>query len=98
MNYVRSLIRDIPDFPKKGIVFKDITPVLASSKAFVQVIDWYTIMCADVDVIAGVDARGFIFGGAAAYALDKPFVPIRKKGKVPFKTISVSYDLEYGQE
>lgn len=92
-----AYIRDIPDYPKPGIVFKDITPLLANPKAFRYVI---TRIYADwrdrADVIVGLDARGFIFGGAAAFDLGLPFVPMRKKGKLPFDTVGVDYALEYG--
>jgi adenine phosphoribosyltransferase len=90
-------IRDIPDYPKPGILFKDITPLLRNPKAFREVItriymDWR----GHADVIVGLDARGFIFGGAAAFDLGLPFVPMRKKGKLPFDTVGVDYALEYG--
>jgi len=93
-------IRSIPDWPKKGILFRDITPLLADPKAFVAAID---ALCADftdagIEYVAAVEARGFIFGAAVARKLKAGFVPIRKKGKLPFKTESVSYDLEYGTD
>jgi adenine phosphoribosyltransferase len=96
---IRAAIRDIPDFPKKGIVFKDITPVLADSRLFHAVIDRFADELADsgVSKIVGIDARGFIFGGAVAYKLGLGFVPIRKKGKLPWTTRSASYSLEYGE-
>jgi adenine phosphoribosyltransferase len=93
-------IRNIPDWPKKGILFRDITPLLADPWAFAAAVD---ALCAPfndagVEYVAAVEARGFIFGAAAAKTLGVGFVPIRKKGKLPFKTESVSYDLEYGTD
>jgi adenine phosphoribosyltransferase len=93
-------IRSIPDWPKKGILFRDITPLLADPEAFAAAID---ALCAgfteaDIDYVAAVEARGFIFGAAVAKKLQAGFVPIRKKGKLPFKTESVTYDLEYGTD
>lgn len=93
-------IRSIPDWPKKGILFRDITPLLAEPAAFAAAVE---ALCADftkagIDYVAAVEARGFIFGAAAAEKLGVGFVPIRKKGKLPFKTESVSYDLEYGTD
>ena len=93
-------IRSIPDWPKKGILFRDITPLLADPKAFAAAID---ALCAgftktDIEFVAAVEARGFIFGAAVAEKLDAGFVPIRKRGKLPFKTESVTYDLEYGTD
>lgn len=91
-------IRDIPDWPKKGILFRDITPLLADPQAFPAAID---ALCAPfqqagVEYVAAVEARGFIFGAAAAARLGAGFIPIRKKGKLPWKTESASYELEYG--
>lgn len=93
-----AAIRNIPDFPKAGIQFKDITPVLADPRLFSGSIDLLTAHFApgDVDTVVGIDARGFIFAAAAAYRLKCGFVPVRKKGKLPFKTYEQSYDLEYG--
>jgi adenine phosphoribosyltransferase len=93
-------IRSIPDWPKKGILFRDITPLLADPKAFAAAID---ALCAgfieaDIEYVAAVEARGFIFGAAVARKLRAGFVPIRKKGKLPFKTESITYDLEYGTD
>ena len=93
-------IRSIPDWPKKGILFRDITPLLADPKAFSEAIN---ALCADfnnagIEYVAAVEARGFIFGAAVAEKLNAGFVPIRKKGKLPFKTESISYDLEYGTD
>jgi adenine phosphoribosyltransferase len=91
-------IRNIPDFPQPGIQFKDITPVLADPKLFAECIEQLTANFApgQVDEIVGIDARGFIFAAAAALKLGCGFVPVRKKGKLPYKTYEQSYDLEYG--
>lgn len=91
-------IRDVKDFPKPGIIFKDITPVLKSRELFAEVID---LMCEPYmenppDYIAGIESRGFIFGAAMAYKLGCGVVPVRKKGKLPYDTLEASYDLEYG--
>jgi len=93
-------IRDIPDFPKKGILFKDITTLLQDKDAFRQAIDQLAekFKGQKIDQVAAVDARGFIFGGAVAYKLGAGFVPVRKKGKLPFKTNSATYELEYGTD
>jgi len=93
-------IRSVPDWPKKGILFRDITPLLADPKAFAAAVDALCagITSADIGYVAAVEARGFIFGAAIARKLRAGFVPIRKKGKLPFKTESVSYDLEYGTD
>jgi adenine phosphoribosyltransferase len=91
-------IRNVPDFPKPGIQFKDITPVLANARLFAGSIDHLTGRFAPgaVDAVVGVDARGFIFAAAAAYRLKCGFIPVRKKGKLPHQTYEQSYDLEYG--
>ena len=91
-------IRNIPDFPKPGIQFKDITPVLADARLFSGSIDHLTSRFApgEVDAVVGIDARGFIFAAAAAYRLKCGFVPVRKQGKLPYRTYEQSYDLEYG--
>src|SRR3989441_6676410 len=91
-------IRNIPDFPKSGIQFKDITPVLADARLFAGSIDLLThnFRPGSVDVVVGIDARGFIFAAAAALKLRAGFVPVRKKGKLPYQTHEQSYDLEYG--
>lgn len=96
---LRAAVRDIPNFPKKGIVFKDITPVLADGRLFQSVIDRFAdeLAGSGVSKIVGIDARGFIFGGAVAYKLGLGFVPIRKKGKLPWTTRSAAYSLEYGE-
>jgi adenine phosphoribosyltransferase len=95
---IAAAIRNVPDFPKLGIQFKDITPVLADARLFAGAVDLMIERFApgDVDAVAGVDARGFIFAAAAAMKLRAGFVPIRKKGKLPFTTLEESYDLEYG--
>jgi adenine phosphoribosyltransferase len=93
-----KLIRDIPDFPKPGIVFKDITPVLRDAAAFQQVIDLFVEAArgAAPDIVAGVESRGFLFGAPVALALGVGFAPIRKIGKLPHETVQEKYDLEYG--
>jgi len=92
-------VRDVPDFPKKGIVFKDITPILSDGSLFKTSIDVFVERCRGkkIDKIAGIDARGFLFGSAVAYQLGVGFVPIRKRGKLPFKTEIAKYSLEYGE-
>lgn len=96
---IRRAIRNIPDFPKAGIQFKDITPVLADARLFSGTIDLLTagFQRGEVDSVIGIDARGFIFAAAAAVKLHAGFIPVRKKGKLPFDTHEQSYDLEYGQ-
>ncbi len=93
-------IRDIPDFPKKGVLFKDITPLLADGKAFQAAIDQIAERFADrdIDLVVGVEARGFIFAGALAYKLHTGTTLIRKPGKLPYKTQSAAYALEYGAD
>jgi adenine phosphoribosyltransferase len=93
-----AAIRNIPDFPKPGIQFKDITPVLGDARLFAGCVDLLIAGFTPgmVDAVVGIDARGFIFGGAAATQLRAGFVPVRKKGKLPYKTLVQSYDLEYG--
>lgn len=95
---LNNTIRTIPDFPKKGIMFKDITTLLNNSKAFKELIDFLKERYADknIDYVAGIESRGFIFGSALAYALEAGFVPVRKKGKLPYTTIAEKYALEYG--
>jgi adenine phosphoribosyltransferase len=95
---VSGAIRDIPDFPKPGIIFKDITTLLNDKNAFAVLINHLVVKYRDynLDFIAGIDARGFIFGAALASALGIGFVPIRKQGKLPYTTISEKYSLEYG--
>lgn len=95
---IEKAIRNIPDFPKPGIQFKDITPVLGDPRLFAASIDQLTssFKPGEVDFVVGIDARGFIFAGAAALKWGAGFVPIRKKGKLPFDTHEESYELEYG--
>src|SRR6266699_2111805 len=95
---VEAAIRNIPDFPKPGIQFKDITPLLADARLFSGCIDLLTdhLKPGMVDAVVGIDARGFIFAAAAALKLQAGFVPIRKKGKLPFQTHEQEYELEYG--
>ena len=98
MKELKEYIRSIPDFPEKGIIFRDVTSVLQDADALKLSIDELAkrLEGVDFDVIAGAESRGFIFGAPLAYVMHKPFVPIRKKGKLPRETVSVSYDLEYG--
>ena len=95
-----TYIRDVPDWPQEGIVFKDITPLLASPEGFREAIDTLAeeYMGIGVTKVMGAEARGFIFGGALAYRLGAGFVPARKPGKLPWDTTAVSYDLEYGTD
>jgi adenine phosphoribosyltransferase len=97
---LESYIRDIRDFPKEGVVFKDITPLLASPEGFKQAIDTLAVQYAEMGVtkVLGAEARGFIFGGALAYRLGAGFVPARKPGKLPWNTNRHTYDLEYGTD
>lgn len=96
----KSLIRDVADFPKPGIVFKDITPVLADAQAFTAVIDTMAkaLDGMKVEGICGLESRGFLFGPPLAMKLGVPFIPVRKKGKLPRETVSATYDLEYGSD
>jgi adenine phosphoribosyltransferase len=96
---LRAAVRDVPDFPKPGIIFKDITPILSSGKLFRASIDLFLENCRgkEIDKIVGIDARGFLFGSAVAYELGVGFVPLRKKGRLPYKTESAKYSLEYGE-
>lgn len=94
---LNKLIREIPDFPKPGIVFKDITPLIADAAALITVSKEIANLAIDCEYIAGIEARGFIFGSAASVLAGKGFIPIRKSGKLPGKTLSRSYELEYGQ-
>ncbi|MFC1452024.1 adenine phosphoribosyltransferase [Verrucomicrobiota bacterium] len=95
---LKAAIRDVPDFPKPGILFKDITPVLSDPALYRQAVDIFVERCsrAGAQRIAAVDARGFFFGGAVCDRLSLGLVPIRKKGKLPYKTYEESYELEYG--
>jgi len=96
--WLQDYIRDVPDFPEPGIVFKDITPLLASPDALRYSVEALAdhLIGADIDVVVGIDARGFIFGAPIACRIGCGFVPVRKKGKLPGDVTSVSYDLEYG--
>ena len=98
MKKLEEYVRSIPDFPEPGIIFRDVTSILQDADGLQLAIDSIQekIKDVDVDVIAGTESRGFIFGVPVAYNLHKPFVPIRKKGKLPCETISQDYDLEYG--
>ena len=97
---LEDYIRDVPDWPKKGILFRDITPLLAEPKALATAIDALSSGFKDqnIEYVAAVEARGFIFGAAVAERLHAGFVPVRKKGKLPHKTESITYDLEYGTD
>ena len=97
---LKSLIRDVPDFPKQGIVFKDITPLLADEIAFSSVIDLIVVHFGrgNVDKVVGIEARGFILASPVAYHFGAGFVPVRKSGKLPWETESAQYSLEYGTE
>jgi len=96
---LRAAVRDVPDFPKKGIMFKDITPVLSDPGLFRASIDLFLERCRgkEIDKIVGIDARGFVFASAVAYELGVGFVPIRKRGKLPYRTEIAKYSLEYGE-
>ena len=95
---IQSLVRDIPDFPKGGIVFKDITPILADSALCLEIVHTFIkeLKGLKIDTVVGVESRGFLFGFMLANALKVPFVPIRKKGKLPYEVVSHKFDLEYG--
>jgi adenine phosphoribosyltransferase len=97
---IQSAIRDIPDYPKPGILFKDITTVLRDPKLFKDVIDFFRILNEDkaIDYVVGIESRGFILGAPLAYALNAGFVPIRKKGKLPAQVERHDYELEYGTD
>ena len=94
-----SLIREIPDFPKPGIIFKDITPILQDPAAFEEAVNAISAKISEreADVLVGIESRGFILGAPAALKLKLPFVVTRKEGKLPYDRVAVSYDLEYGQ-
>ncbi|MCP4522886.1 MAG: adenine phosphoribosyltransferase [Candidatus Gracilibacteria bacterium] len=95
---IKNFIKNIPNFPKPGILFKDISPMLASPEAMRYVTFELAEKCKDADIITGLDARGFLFGIMVAELLEKPFVMIRKKGKLPGKTYEKNYGLEYGND
>ena len=100
METLKSVIRDIPNFPKEGIIFKDITPLLSNPTSFKKAIDTLKARYKDkrIDQVVGVEARGFIFASALAYALDCGVVMVRKPGKLPYKTYKKTYSLEYGED
>lgn len=93
---IESRLRDVPDFPEPGVLFKDITPLLADGPALAQVVAALAALAPDVDVVAGVEARGFLLAGAVAAELDCGLVPVRKAGKLPPPTVRRAYSLEYG--
>jgi len=97
---IKKLIRTIPDYPKQGIMFRDITTLLGHGEGFNGVVDALVMHhdSAAIDFVAGIEARGFILGGAVAHRLDAAFIPIRKKGKLPWDTIGQEYQLEYGTD
>jgi len=97
-SYLKGWIRTVPDWPHQGVMFRDITPLLQNPKSFRVLIDLFVhrYMSERVDLVAGLDARGFIIGSVLAYELNVGFVPIRKKGKLPFTTVAEQYELEYG--
>src|SRR5581483_3879853 len=97
-NDLRATVRSIPDYPKPGIIFRDITTMLGNARAFRRAVDELVQPWAGmkIDKIAGIEARGFILGGAVAHQVSAGFVPIRKKGKLPHKRVSIGYSLEYG--
>jgi len=98
-NDLKRLVRDVPDFPKKGILFKDITPILKDPKALQFAADRLTSLLEEArpELIVGIESRGFIFSPVLAYKLGAGFIPVRKKGKLPAQTIKTSYQLEYGE-
>ena len=100
MRDLKKFIRDVPDFPKKGIIFKDITTLLNDGKIFKEAVNLLAKKLEEekIDKIVSMEARGFIFGGALAYKLGCGFVPVRKKDKLPYKKISITYELEYGTD
>jgi adenine phosphoribosyltransferase len=99
LQLLRHAIRDVPDFPKPGILFKDITPILVDPALFKIAIDAFldATRALKADKVVGIDARGFLFGAAVAYQLGLGFVPVRKKGKLPYQCESAAYQLEYGE-
>lgn len=100
MDEIKSKIRTVPHFPKKGIMFRDITTLLQDAQGLKDVVTAFVERYNDagIEVVAGIDARGFIIGGVLAHELGVGFIPLRKKGKLPYKTESVTYDLEYGTD
>ena len=100
MKTTKELIRTVPDYPKAGIQYRDITTLLKSAEGFRESVEQIANWCSqfELDLIAGIDARGFIFGSAVAFKLNFGFVPVRKEGKLPHRTIAESYELEYGTD
>lgn len=100
IDYLKNKIRDIQDFPKEGVVFKDITPILSDPDAMNKALDLFLKQLKDVkiDKVVGMESRGFFFGTLLAQQLNAGFVPVRKPGKLPFTTLAQTYDLEYGQD
>ena len=100
MNDLKQYIRNIPDFPKKGILFRDITTLLSNKDRFREVVDvlYERYKDKNIDAVAAIDSRGFIFGGALAYKLGTAMTIVRKKGKLPYKTLKATYSLEYGED
>lgn len=99
LSRAKALVRDVPDFPKRGILFRDVTPLLKDGPALTVVIDALAVAWRGrIDVVAGMESRGFIFGTGLAMVLGVGFIPVRKSGKLPYKTESVRYGLEYGQD
>ncbi|MBO6543691.1 MAG: adenine phosphoribosyltransferase [Alphaproteobacteria bacterium] len=100
MKKVQDYIRTIPDYPKPGIQFRDVTTLLSDAKGFRKAVDALVQLHvgAEIDMVAGIEARGFILGGAVAHQLGKGFIPVRKKGKLPWETINQEYELEYGTD
>ena len=96
MKSIEEYVRSIPDFPEPGIIFRDVTSVLQDAEGLHLAIDLLQKKGVDFDLVVGPESRGFIFGVPIAYNLHKPFIPIRKKGKLPCETVSIQYDLEYG--
>src|SRR5690606_2409508 len=96
---LKAVIRDVPDFPKAGILFKDITPILKDTQLCDAILESFKdrLDPGSIDVIAGIESRGFLFGLSLAQRLGKPFVPVRKQGKLPYHTVKQSYELEYGE-
>ena len=97
---LKQYIRSIPDFPRRGILFRDITTLLNKKERFTEVIDVLSERYSDkeIDAVVAIESRGFIFGGALAYKLGAAMVPVRKKGKLPYRTLSTTYSLEYGED
>jgi len=100
MEELKKIIRDVPDFPKAGIIFKDIAPLLADAEHFKKAVDSFKNLYSGkrIDKVVGIEARGFIFGAALAYALGAGFIIVRKPGKLPYKTFEKTYSLEYGTD